>query len=214
MAAEWEYTNALAKNMAKVASSGSEGASTLRSAANPREVEWVLRVAQGDRQAFELLYRDYFPRLARFLAKMTRRPDLVEEILNDTMMVVSQKAHMFDRSAKVSTWIFAIAYRKGLHALREMHEPMDRKHQDLAGDSCAEPGDELMQLQLRKVLSEAVNALSVDHRAVVELTYFQGVGYREIAQIMDCPIDTVKTRMFHARRRLKALLPDRLEDVL
>ena len=200
--------------MAKIASSGSESAATLRSAANPREVEWLLRVAQGDRQAFELLYRDYFPRLARFLSKMTRRPDLVGEILNDTMMVVSQKAHTFDRSAKVSTWIFAIAYRKALKALRDVGEPMDSKHHDLAGDGCTEPSEELMQLQLRKVLSEAVNALSVDHRAVVELTYFQGAGYREIAQIMDCPVDTVKTRMFHARRRLKALLPDRLEDVL
>jgi len=186
----------------------------LRGAANPREVEWVLRVARGDRQAFELLYREYFPRLARFLVKMTRRPDLVEEILNDTMMVVSQKAHTFDRSAKVSTWIFAIAYRKGLRALRDMHQPTHQNHPELAGDGAAGPSEELMQLQLRKVLSEAVNALSVDHRAVVELTYFQGVGYREIAQIMDCPIDTVKTRMFHARRRLKALLPDRLEDVL
>jgi len=214
MAAGREYTRDWTNSMANIASSGSESASTLRSAANPREVEWVLRVAQGDRQAFELLYRDYFPRLARFLVKMTRRPDLVGEILNDTMMVVSQKAHTFDRSAKVSTWIFAIAYRKALKALRDTGEPMDSKQQDLAAGGCTEPSEELMQLQLRKVLSEAVNALSVDHRAVVELTYFQGAGYREIAQIMDCPIDTVKTRMFHARRRLKALLPDRLEDVL
>ena len=200
--------------MAEIASFGSESAAASRSAANSREVEWVLRVAQGDRHAFELLYRDYFPRLARFLVKMTRRPDLVEEILNDTMMVVSQKAHTFHPGAKVSTWIFAIAYRKGLQALRDLDEPMLGNQQGLTRDGGAGPSEELMQLQLRKVLSEAVNALSVDHRAVVELTYFQGVGYREIAQIMDCPIDTVKTRMFHARRRLKALLPDRLEDVL
>ena len=49
---------------------------------------------------------------------------------------------------------------------------------------------------------------------MIDLTYFQGAGYREIAEIMGCPIETVKTRMFHARRRLKALLPERLEDIL
>ena len=71
-----------------------------------------------------------------------------------------------------------------------------------------------MRAQLRRVLSEAVDALSPNHRAVIELTYFHEVGYREIAQIMGCPVETVKTRMFHARRRLKALLPERLEDIL
>jgi RNA polymerase sigma-70 factor (ECF subfamily) len=58
-----------------------------------------------------------------------------------------------------------------------------------------------------------VDALSVEHRTVVELTYFHGAGYREISEIMNCPIDTVKTRMFHARRRLRALLPDGTEDL-
>ncbi|MGH8124200.1 MAG: sigma-70 family RNA polymerase sigma factor, partial [Rudaea sp.] len=77
-----------------------------------------------------------------------------------------------------------------------------------------EPREQLMQLQLRQLLSEAVDALSANHRAVIDLTYFQGAGYREIAEIMGCPIETVKTRMFHARRRLKALLPERLEDIL
>ena len=56
--------------------------------------------------------------------------------------------------------------------------------------------------------------LSADHRAVVDLTYFHEIGYREIAELMDCPVDTVKTRMFHARRRLKAMLPGELADWL
>ena len=59
-----------------------------------------------------------------------------------------------------------------------------------------------------------MNGLSADHRAVVDLTYFHGLGYREIAEIMSCPVDTVKTRMFHARRRLKAAFPGSLPDWL
>jgi len=178
------------------------------------EVALIERVARGDARAFETLYRHYFPRLVRFIERMTRRPELVEEILNDTMFVVSTSAHKYNRSSKVSTWIFAIAYRKSLKALRDVDIPVES---DESADAIAdpmEPRDEVVQAQLRRVLSEAVDALSANHRAVIELTYFHEIGYREIAQIMDCPVETVKTRMFHARRRLKTLLPERLEDIL
>ena len=178
------------------------------------EVALIERVAGGDTRAFETLYRHYFPRLVRFIERMTRRPELVEEILNDTMFVVSTSAHKYNRSSKVSTWIFAIAYRKSLKALRDVDIPVESDESAEAIADPAEPRDEVVQAQLRRVLSEAVDALSANHRAVIELTYFHEIGYREIAQIMDCPVETVKTRMFHARRRLKALLPERLEDIL
>ena len=70
-----------------------------------------------------------------------------------------------------------------------------------------------MQLQLSAILSHAMTKLSAEHRAVIELTYYQGCAYREIAEIMGCPVNTVKTRMFHARRKLKALLANCMEDV-
>jgi RNA polymerase sigma factor (sigma-70 family) len=187
------------------------------SAAGVEEEALIERVAGGDMRAFELLYRSYFPRLTRFIERMTRRPGLVEEILNDTMFVVSTSAHKYNRSSKVSTWIFAIAYRKSLKALRDVDDPVDSEEGTDAAfdtDQVVEPRDEAMRAQLRRILSEAVDALSPNHRAVIELTYFNEVGYREIAQIMGCPLETVKTRMFHARRRLKALLPERLEDIL
>ena len=190
--------------------STSAQAATRQVRANAEEAALIRRIATGDARAFERLYRDYFPRLTRFLYRMMRRPALVEEILNDTMLVVSQKAATFDSSARVSTWIFSIAYRKGLKALRDLDDPVE-SGPELGCDNG--PREELMRLQLRKVLFDAVDALSVDHRTVIELTYFHGVGYREIATIMGCPIDTVKTRMFHARRRLRALLPDRMEEV-
>ncbi len=185
-------------------------------AVNTAEAALLERTAQGDLRAFETLYRAYFPRLTRFLERMTRRSDLVEEILNDTMLVVSGGAHKYNRTSKVSTWIFAIAYRKALKALRDTRDFVDTDADiaELAGADEHEPKDELLQLQLRRVLSEAVEALSANHRAVIELTYFQEMGYREIADIMGCPVETVKTRMFHARRRLKALLPEKLEDLL
>ena len=178
------------------------------------ETRLIGRVAAGDRRAFEQLYRAYHARLTRFLDRMTRRRAVVEEALNDTMLVVWNRADHFDGSSKVSTWIFAIAYRKALKALQRQDEAVE----DEARDERPAPGDgpeqQAENQQVRAQLALALDALSDDHRAVVELTYFHGMGYREIAQIVGCPVDTVKTRMFHARRRLRTLLAGDAEDWL
>jgi len=179
------------------------------------EVHLLARVAAGEMAAFDRLYRDYRPRLARFLDRMMRRPNLVEEVLNDTMVVVWHHAARYNGRSKVSTWIFAIAYRTALKALRAFDQPI-AEDEGLPEAASTEEGPEALlgRAELLAALSRALEGLSAEHRAVVELAYFHGIGYREIADIVDCPVDTVKTRMFHARRRLKLLLAGGLEDWL
>jgi RNA polymerase sigma factor (sigma-70 family) len=175
------------------------------------DTQLVRLAADGDRLAFEQLYRIYHPRLTRFLDRMTRRPGLVGELLNDTMLVVWNRAATYNGHCLVSTWIFAIAYRKALKALERWDEPVpdDPNDEDDASQE-AGPEQHLAQAQLRGLVIEALGALPPEQRAVVALTYFHQIGYREIAEIVDCPIDTVKTRMFYARRRLRVLLEGRL----
>jgi RNA polymerase sigma factor (sigma-70 family) len=176
------------------------------------EQRLVGQVAARHLPAFDTLYRCYYPRLTRFLDRMTRRPGLVEEVLNDTMFVVWNRADSYNRQSKVSTWIFAIAYRKALKALQRLDEPVEDEDADLQVSEEPGPEQRLGRQQMNELLVGALDALSAEHRAVVDLTYFHGADYREIAQIVDCPIATVKTRMFHARRRLKSLLEGRMED--
>lgn len=191
---------------------GAFGAARARACAD--EITLMGRVAAEEMDAFESLYRLYQPRLTRFLENMTQRPALVEEILDDTMLVVWRKAHTYNPSAKVSTWIFGIAYRQALKALRQIDDAVELGPEKQVGSASAEPEGELQQQELRARLGQALSALSAEHRAVIELTYYLGYACREIAQIMGCPVDTVKTRMFYARRRLKTLLAlDREEAV-
>jgi RNA polymerase sigma-70 factor (ECF subfamily) len=173
----------------------------------PRDAELLERIAARDLKAFEQLYRHYQPRLARFLVNIVKRPQLVEEVLNDTMMAVWSTAANFRGASKVSTWIFAIAYRQGVKARMRWDEPLPDLPDNDQPSEDASPDDLLHRSRSHDVLVEAMNGLSGDHRAVVDLTYFHGMGYREIAEIMGCPIDTVKTRMFHARRKLKRIIP-------
>lgn len=178
------------------------------------EVELIARIVDNDLRAFEELYRIYHPRLTRFLINMTHRPTLVEEVLNDTLLVVWNRPESFNGTSKVSTWIFAIAYRKALKALRRHDEPLEDKMAELRESLEAGPEQVLGFRQVQKVLLSAIGELSADHRAVVDLTYFHEIGYGEIAEIMSCPVDTVKTRMYHARRHLKRMLDGRLADWL
>lgn len=174
----------------------------------------ILGILARDMDSFEELYRGYHTRLTRFLLRLIHRPTLVEEVLNDTMMVVWDRADSFNGASKLSTWIFAIAYRKAMKALRGHREPIEDKGAAERASPDANPEDEWGVDRRRLLLMKAIAELSPEHRAVVDFTYFQDMGYREIASIMGCPVDTVKTRMFHARRHLKRHLAGELPDWL
>jgi len=191
-----------------------DGRSATDDVAPVDEVTLMGQVAAEDMGAFETLYRLYHPRLTRFLGSMTRRPALAEEILDDTMLVVWRKAHTYHPSAKVSTWVFAIAYRQALQALRKVDDAVESETEPHTEPLNTGPDIEFQQHEMRARLAQALTALSAEQRAVIELTYYLGYACREIAQIMDCPVDTVKTRMFYARRRLKTLLGTNLEEAI
>lgn len=176
------------------------------------ERELIERVSRRDLSAFERLYRVYQPRLTRFLTTLVQRPQVIEEVLDDTMMVVWETAGSFRGTSRLSTWIFAIAYRKALRARARWPDPVEDEEFDTRVSDEPGPDQQVHHGRLHDALMAAMETLSADHRAVVDLTYFHGMGYREIAEIMDCPVDTVKTRMFHARRRLKAALPGSFAD--
>jgi RNA polymerase sigma factor (sigma-70 family) len=171
------------------------------------ELTLLRKVAAKDRKAFEALYHLYYRRLFGYLLKMTRRAELVEEVLNDVMLAIWKGAASFDGRSRPSTWIFGIAYHKGLKALSRRTEEQDGDPDRPDPVDRDEPESLASRRELAGVLSRALGALSTEQRAVVELTYYYGLAYSEIAEIVGCPVNTVKTRMFHARRRLKELLP-------
>jgi RNA polymerase sigma-70 factor (ECF subfamily) len=176
------------------------------------DLDLLAKVRSGDGAAFERMYRLYHPRLTRFLQTLIRRPTLVEEVLNDTMMVVWTRPDSFHGASKLSTWIFSIAYRKAMKGLRQQDEPLEDKDADRRISPDAGPDESSGRARVRRLLVSAVAELSPAHRAVVDLTYFHELGYREIAAVVDCPVDTVKTRMFHARRHLRKKLGGVLAD--
>ena len=164
------------------------------------------RVAARDAEAFRELYILYHRRLARFLLRLTHRYEVAEEVINDTLWVVWNKAADFRGDSRISTWIMGIAYRRALKALRG---PANRNLADtvpLEHETLAAP-DNMASAELSEWILLAMEQLPTEQRLTLEFAYGYGHSCEEIALIMDCPTNTVKTRMFHAREKLRRILP-------
>lgn len=195
------------------ASSDPDGSHAAGSPRVDEDARLLERIAAGDDAAFEELYHRYHRRLMGYLLRILGRPGVVEEVLDDAMLAVWQGAHRFDGRSRASTWIFGITHHKALKALdksrrdasRDAGEPPDPEVEPAAEHR--QPDVAAARSELRRKLRSALDALSPVQRAVVELTFFYGYSYPEVAKIVGCPVGTVKTRMFHARRLLKERLP-------
>jgi RNA polymerase sigma-70 factor (ECF subfamily) len=172
--------------------------------------ELIARIAARDRAAFQTLYFAYHKRMSRFLMRVCHRRDLAEEVINDTMFVVWQKAGEFRGEAQASTWILGIAYRQALKALRRAAGRLPLVRVDFGDTPLRELSDDsgAAQHELREWLESGLEALPPPQRLVIELAYFLGHSCEEIAAITSSPVNTVKTRLFHARERLRQRLPD------
>jgi RNA polymerase sigma-70 factor, ECF subfamily len=164
------------------------------------------RIAQQDRRALEELYNAYYRRLSRFLQRLTPRYEFAEEIINDTFFVVWNKACDFRGASRISTWIMGIAYRRALRSLRDERHAGGPGHEELQEDSGST--DELgTSNDTQDWVAHGLRTLPAEQRIALELAYFMGHSCEEIAAITECPVSTVKARMFHAREKLRKILP-------
>ena len=176
----------------------------------------IRAIARRDREAFEKLYYRYAPRLGRYAMSLLKQREAVDEVIDDVMLVVWQNAARFDPEiSRLSTWLFGITHHKTLKMLARSPSRGEALPLDPDADDAAEgqrdaatldPEQVAMGHQLGATLADALSQLSADHRAVIELAFCEDYSYQEIAVVTGCPVNTVKTRMFHARKRLARFL--------
>jgi RNA polymerase sigma-70 factor (ECF subfamily) len=159
-------------------------------------------IAQGDRRALEELYLSYHRRLAGFLSRLAPRSENLDEIINDTFMVVWQHAGKFRHSSQVSTWIFGIAYRVALKSLRQ-HKRWRAASTDAQSERATNPHQQTEEYEW---LNRGLGRLSHEHRLSLMLAYHWGHSIQDVAAMTDSPVGTVKARMYHARIKLRSHL--------
>ena len=176
-----------------------------RSISKMDEEELLQGIIQGNTATFEIFYKLYYPKLFRFILRMTHQRESVEELIQETMLMIWENPTHYNHESKISTWVFGIAYYKTLksmskHAHRISDIDIDELKETLS-DPVANPSQQQENVDW---INNALGILSPEHRAVIELTFYHDLAYQEIAKILNCPENTVKTRMFYARKKLQS----------
>ena len=162
--------------------------------------ELVRRVATEDEQAFRELYDRFADRVFRYALTLLRNRHLAEEVVQEAMIAVWMNAFRFEGRSKVSTWLFGIARNKALDLIRR------EKRGDRQPDVSLSTPDPAPALRREKLVGRAMSELPEGQREVVFLTFYEGLSYAEISHVLGIPAGTVKSRMYHAKRRLAEAL--------
>lgn len=172
-----------------------------------RDLALLEQVARNDRKAIALLYQRHHLRLYRFLLRFVKNEAHAEELVNETFIDVWRGAGKFEGRSQVSSWILSIGRNKAISLLRKRADAeLDDEYASGLEDESDTP--EVMTLKQDKAAAMrlCINRLSAEHREVIDLVYYQEKAIKEIAVILSVPENTVKTRVFHARKKLSDLL--------
>lgn len=168
----------------------------------------LAHIAAGSREAFDLLYRRYERRVYGYLLSLVRMPAVAEELMCETMLEVWRGAARFRGDSRVSTWLLGIARYKALSALRARPPSSDSIGDEVPEIQTFEDGplEQVHKGEQIELVQKALQTLSVEHREVLELAFYHELHYQEIAELVGCPVNTVKTRVFYAKQQLKRRL--------
>ncbi|MEX2124744.1 MAG: sigma-70 family RNA polymerase sigma factor [Woeseia sp.] len=165
---------------------------------NEREAALLQRIVQRDRNAIADLYRIYHARLFKFIFRLTHSYTAADELVNDIMLLVWQNASAFRGDSKVSTWIFGIAYRQAMRHVTRRRPALSQHAR------AEEPAyDDSIDIETEDWVWRGLHALPYAQQLTMVLVFYVGLSYSETAEVTRCPVNTVKTRMFHARRKLR-----------
>lgn len=174
------------------------------------ESDLLAAVAMGRQSAFERLYGLYEKRVYQYVNTLVYDAALAEEIVGDTMLAVWRGAGTFTGTSRVSTWIFGIARHKALDAIRRTNRHQQREVElDGAADMPNphdRPDEGVVRDELAAVTQRALAALSREHQEILRLVFYEELPYEEISSLLRIPVNTVKTRVYYAKQRLKEQL--------
>jgi RNA polymerase sigma-70 factor (ECF subfamily) len=167
----------------------------------------VLSIATGDKQALQVLFGRHNVRVYRFVLRFLNDEAGAEDLVSEVFFDVWRQASRFEARSQVSTWLLAIARNKALSALRRRStEELDDEVAEFIEDPADSPEVTMQKKQRSSILAECLTQLSAAHREIIDLVYYHEKSIDEVAEIIGVPQNTVKTRMFYARKRIAELM--------
>lgn len=180
-----------------------------------RDAFLVEQCRAGDEEACEALVRQYQERVFALISRMTGDPDRVEDIAQEVFLKAFRSLKSFRGGSRFYTWLYRITVNTVLNTMRSQGRRQETSLDALEGfevqaDADMEPAEVTARLELARRVREAIDQLEEPYRVIVYLRELEDLSYEEIAQVVELPVGTVKSRLFRARQHLKGLLQDLL----
>jgi len=166
----------------------------------------IAKIASRNRLAMQVLFARHHARIYRFVLRLLGSEALAEDVTSEVFLDVWRQAHRFEARSAVTTWLLAIARHKALAELRRRPEPPSDAGSMDASDPADNPEATFAIKHRGEILRNCLTRLSPRHREIIDLVYYHEKSVQEAAAILGVPGNTVKTRMFHARKKLSELL--------
>ncbi len=177
-------------------------------AAQKQDLDLIRRMASGDENAMRELYATYGQRLYAYALRLTNDHAIAEDVMQETLVIAWRTAGSFRGEGRLIAWLLGITHHSALKSLRHVSQPLDEAM--LASN--ASPEDHAQAEEMKRWVRNGLQDLSTEHRAVLELVFYQGLTLQEVAEVCHCPLGTVKSRLSYARRHLRGVL-SRSEEV-
>jgi RNA polymerase sigma-70 factor (ECF subfamily) len=166
----------------------------------------VALISRGDEAALAELYQRHSVPLYNYLLRLVRDQSIAEDLLQEVFIAIWTGSSGFRGRSKVKTWIFRIAHNRAVSWLRKHARPEEAGEQEESPAPADNPETVALRHWRQDQVRQAVDQLSPKHRAVIELAFVHDLSYSEIAEVVDCPTGTVKSRISYAMRRLDGIL--------
>jgi RNA polymerase sigma-70 factor (ECF subfamily) len=179
--------------------------SAMNSAADDRQL--LERIAARDQTALRALYARHQGRVFRFVLRLVKRDAVAEELTNEVFLEAWRNAGTFEGKASASTWLLSIAHHRAVSSLRKRRE-LAWNEEAAAEIADTDDNPEVVAQKADKsvLLRRAMDQLSPEHREIIDLVYYHEMSIAEVSEVIAIPENTVKTRMFYARKRLSEIL--------
>lgn len=164
------------------------------------------RITAKDEAALRELYAVYGQRLYAYALRLTDNPVVAEDVVQDTLVAVWQSAGHFRGEGRVLAWLLGIVHHTAMKALRHVSQPISDEMEISLSAQVPLPEECLQEQEQSQWVRRGLQNLSVEHRAVLELVFYQGLSLNEVAEVCNCPVGTVKSRLSYARKRLRGIL--------
>lgn len=178
-----------------------------------QELNLLQRISMGDDDAMRELYTQYGQRLYAFALRLTNDPATAEDVTQNTLVIVWQKAKTFRGDGRLIAWLLGIVHHTAMKAIRNTSRYLDEITEESISEKQPSVEEQVQGQEMKRWVNQGLQSLSSEHRAVLELVFYQGLSLQEVADVLKCPLGTVKSRLSYARKHLGGVLARSQENL-